>query len=79
MVQTLQGIMTVTIARACPEDLPALAEINRLAYFRETVAQFAFKDWQDSGIRVQKVGRDSNSASYSFFPRTVISDTTNDL
>lgn len=39
--------MTVRIARACPEDLPALAEINRLAYCRETVAQFAFKEWPD--------------------------------
>lgn len=39
--------MTVVIARACLEDLPALAEINRLAYCRETVAQFAFKDWPD--------------------------------
>lgn len=39
--------MTVTIARACPEDLPALAEINRLKYCRETVVQFAFENWPD--------------------------------
>lgn len=39
--------MAVTIERACQDDLPALAEINRLSYCRETVAQFAFKDWPD--------------------------------
>lgn len=39
--------MAITIERACADDLPALAEINRLAYCRETVAQFAFKNWPD--------------------------------
>lgn len=39
--------MTVTIAGARPGDLLALVEINRLAYCRETTAQFAFKDWPD--------------------------------
>lgn len=39
--------MAVTIAKASLDDLPALAEINRLAYCRETIAQFAFKDWPD--------------------------------
>lgn len=37
----------MTIDKACPDDLPALAEINRLAYCRETIAQFAFRDWPD--------------------------------
>lgn len=39
--------MSVTIARTRSDDLPALVEINRLAYCRETTAQFAFKDWPD--------------------------------
>lgn len=39
--------MAVTITRARCDDLPALVEINRLAYCRETTAQFAFKDWPD--------------------------------
>ena len=30
---------------ATVDDLPVLAEINRLAYLSETVAQFAFTDW----------------------------------
>lgn len=39
--------MDIRIIRASPDDLPALAEINRLAYCRETTAQFAFKNWPD--------------------------------
>lgn len=39
--------MAITITAARRDDLPALAEINRLAYCRETTAQFAFKDWPD--------------------------------
>ena len=39
--------METTIARAVLTDLPVLAEINRLAYLRETVAQFAFINWPD--------------------------------
>lgn len=39
--------MALTITTASSDDLPALAEINRLAYCRETIAQFAFKDWPD--------------------------------
>lgn len=39
--------MACSINRAGPDDLPALAEINRSAYYRETIAQFAFKDWPD--------------------------------
>lgn len=39
--------MAVTITRAQRDDLPAMVEINRLAYCRETTAQFAFKDWPD--------------------------------
>ncbi len=39
--------MEIAINRAIPTDLPVLAEMNRLAYLRETVAQFAFTKWPD--------------------------------
>lgn len=39
--------MGLSIAQAGLEDLPALAEINRAAYYQETIAQFAFKNWPD--------------------------------
>ncbi|KAG6364632.1 hypothetical protein INS49_006235 [Diaporthe citri] len=45
--------MAVTITTAHPDDLPALAEINRLAYCRETTAQFAFKDWPDDASMLE--------------------------
>jgi hypothetical protein len=35
----------VTLSHADTTDLPALAEINRLAYMQETIAMIAFKDW----------------------------------
>jgi GNAT superfamily N-acetyltransferase len=37
----------VTLSPADVTDLPALAEINRDAYSRETVAMIAFKNWPD--------------------------------
>ena len=37
--------MTIVIQRAEITDLPALAEINRLAYSRETISMFAFTNW----------------------------------
>jgi hypothetical protein len=39
--------MEVTLTRASIDDLPRLAEINRLAYTPETIAQFAFINWPD--------------------------------
>jgi len=39
--------MAVKIERANLDDLPALAEINRLSYMGETISMFAFKDWPD--------------------------------
>jgi len=35
----------VTLSHADTTDLPALAEINRLAYMQETISMIAFKDW----------------------------------
>lgn len=40
---TPQTIIVVTIDRAWRGNLPALAEINRLVYCRETIAQVAFR------------------------------------
>ena len=37
--------MEIAITRADLSDLPALAEISRLAYLRETITQSAFTDW----------------------------------
>ena len=37
--------MELTLSRATIDDLPDLAEINRLSYLPETTAQFAFIDW----------------------------------
>ncbi|KAJ4416988.1 hypothetical protein N0V82_006437 [Gnomoniopsis sp. IMI 355080] len=42
-----RSVMASSITQARLDDLPALAEINRAAYYRETIAQFAFKDWPD--------------------------------
>lgn len=39
--------MACSITRAGLDNLPALAEINRAAYHRETIAQFAFKHSPD--------------------------------
>ena len=39
--------MDVALVQASVDDLPALAEINRLAYTPETIAMFAFKNWPD--------------------------------
>ena len=39
--------MDITLIRADATDLPVLAEINRLAYLPETIAQFAFTNWPD--------------------------------
>lgn len=39
--------MQIALTRAVITALPVLAEINRLAYLPETIAQFAFTDWPD--------------------------------
>lgn len=39
--------MELTIQRAMLDDLPVLAELNRLTYLRETITQFAFTNWPD--------------------------------
>lgn len=40
-------MVAVSISSASTDDLPFLADINRSAYFRETIAQFAFKEWPE--------------------------------
>lgn len=40
-------MVLVSITNASLDDLPFLADINRSAYFRETIAQFAFRDWPE--------------------------------
>src|ERR1700712_3357949 len=37
--------MEVSLSHAKTIDLPALAEINRLAYMQETISMIAFKNW----------------------------------
>lgn len=37
----------VTLSLAEATDLPALAEMNRLAYMQETISMIAFKNWPD--------------------------------
>lgn len=40
-------MILVNISNASLDDLPVLADINRSAYFRETIAQLAFRDWPE--------------------------------
>ncbi|KAH8892583.1 acyl-CoA N-acyltransferase [Thozetella sp. PMI_491] len=40
-------MVSPTITVASREDLPALAEINRAAYSRETISRFGWKNWPD--------------------------------
>lgn len=40
-------MVIITISNAGTDDLPFMADINRSAYFRETIAQFAFRDWPE--------------------------------
>lgn len=63
--------MAIAIIGARPDDLPALAEINRLAYCRETTAIFAFKDWPDEAnmlefFKARLAGRFENSGTQVF-------------
>ncbi|MCJ1237778.1 hypothetical protein MMC14_005765, partial [Varicellaria rhodocarpa] len=39
--------MEITLTHADIDDLPVLAEINRLSYLLETANQFAWKNWPD--------------------------------
>lgn len=63
--------MAITIIRARMDNLPALAEINRLAYCRETTAMFAFKDWPDDAnmlefLKARLAERFENSGTQVF-------------
>ncbi|KAI0197865.1 acyl-CoA N-acyltransferase [Astrocystis sublimbata] len=45
--------MTIIITSATPDDLPALAEINRSAYSLELPSRFAYKRWSDEEFMVK--------------------------